>query len=79
MAVAGAAGGVGHLVVQYAKHEGLQVIGIDRKAKEKFCTDLGVDKFVSFEDKGMVEEIIKISGGGVKSTVVVSGVTSAYT
>lgn len=78
MAVAGAAGGVGHLVIQYARHAGLKVLAIDHRSKEEFCQSIGIDAFASFQDKTMVEDIKRITGGGVTATVVVSGVGSAY-
>ena len=77
LAVPGGGGGVGHLVLQYAKHAGLKTLAIDRRSKEKFCRECGADAFASFEDEDMVGDILKITGG-VQSTVVVSAISSAY-
>lgn len=46
--VAGAAGGVGHLAVQIAKHFGAQVIGTARAEKHSFLADLGVDEAIDY-------------------------------
>ncbi|WP_310784782.1 NADP-dependent oxidoreductase [Mycobacterium sp. Z3061] len=46
--VNGAAGGVGHIVVQLAKWKGAQVIAVASGTHESFLIDLGADKFIDY-------------------------------
>ena len=46
--VAGASGGVGHLVVQLAKARGASVIGTAGAGKEQFVRELGADMFADY-------------------------------
>ncbi|GAB2747122.1 NADP-dependent oxidoreductase [Amycolatopsis magusensis] len=46
--VSGAAGGVGHLAVQLAKHFGAHVIGTARAEKHAFLAELGVDEAIDY-------------------------------
>jgi len=45
--IAGAAGGLGHLAIQYPKCFGLRVLAIDGGGtdKEGFCRDMGADTY----------------------------------
>jgi NADPH:quinone reductase-like Zn-dependent oxidoreductase len=46
--IAGAAGGVGHLAVQFAKHAGARVIGIGSSRNREFVLELGADDYVDY-------------------------------
>ena len=46
--VAGAAGGVGHLAVQFAKHAGARVIGTGSARNREFVLGLGADEFIDY-------------------------------
>lgn len=43
-----AAGGVGHMAVQFADHVGAEVVGTASGGNEAFLRDLGVDEFVNY-------------------------------
>ena len=44
----GAAGGVGHLALQLAKHEGARVIAVASTRHEAFLRELGADEFIDY-------------------------------
>ena len=46
--IAGAAGGVGHLAVQFAKHAGAHVIGTGSPHNREFVLSLGADEFIGY-------------------------------
>jgi NADPH:quinone reductase-like Zn-dependent oxidoreductase len=46
--IAGAAGGVGHLAVQFAKHAGARVIGTGSSRNREFVLSLGADEFIDY-------------------------------
>lgn len=46
--VAGAAGGVGHFAVQFAKHAGARVIGTGSARNREFVLGLGADEFIDY-------------------------------
>ena len=52
-----AAGGVGHLAVQFAKINGAYVIGTASDKNEKFLKSLGVDQFIDYK-KNNFEKIV---------------------
>ena len=52
-----AAGGVGHLAVQFAKLNGAFVIGTASEKNEKFLKNLGVDQFIDYK-KEKFEDIV---------------------
>ncbi|GAA6057656.1 hypothetical protein JCM3770_000283 [Rhodotorula araucariae] len=59
VAISGAAGGLGHLAVQYALATGLRVVAIDGGAdKRKLCEGYGVDAFVDFRDYASSAELV---------------------
>lgn len=45
-----AAGGVGHLAVQFANHIGAEVVGTASGRNERYLRDLGVDEFVNYRN-----------------------------
>ncbi|GAA5949470.1 hypothetical protein JCM3765_002672 [Sporobolomyces pararoseus] len=80
IAIPGAGGGLGNLAVQYAKCFGLRVIGIDSTAKEKTVRASGAEHFVDFtKTQNVVEEVIKLSGGGVHHSVICVAHSGGYT
>ncbi|MBU6140883.1 MAG: quinone oxidoreductase [Proteobacteria bacterium] len=57
-----AAGGVGHLVCQWAKHLGLEVIGtVGSNDKISFAKGNGCDHVINYKDTNFVEEVAKIT------------------
>jgi NADPH:quinone reductase-like Zn-dependent oxidoreductase len=52
-----AAGGVGHLAVQIAKHRGAYVIGTARSAKHAFLASLGADEVVDYTTEAVEERV----------------------
>lgn len=65
-----AAGGVGHLAVQFAKQRGAYVIGTARKANHDFLYDLGVDHVIDYTETDFetvlddVDVVLDLVGGG---------------
>lgn len=55
--VAGAAGGVGHLAVQLAKHAGARVIGTGSARNREFVTELGADEYVDYTSEDVAEAV----------------------
>jgi NADPH:quinone reductase-like Zn-dependent oxidoreductase len=56
--VNGAAGGVGHFLVQLAKTRGAYVIGVASGRHEAFLRDLGVDRFIDYTTTD-VEDVVR--------------------
>lgn len=69
-----AAGGVGHLAVQFAKHLGAYVIGTASAAKHDWLRELGADEVVDYtqvrfeEAVGDVDVVIDLVGEGHDAT-----------
>src|SRR5436309_2256363 len=55
--IAGAAGGVGHLAVQFAKHAGARVIGTGSARNRDFVLGLGADEFVDYTSEDVAETV----------------------
>ena len=55
--VAGAAGGVGHFAVQFAKHAGARVIGTGSARNREFVTRLGADEYVDYTAQDVAEAV----------------------
>ncbi|MFI4991649.1 MAG: NADP-dependent oxidoreductase [Solirubrobacterales bacterium] len=55
--VAGAAGGVGHLAVQFGKHAGARVIGTGSAHNREFVLSLGADEFVDYTCEDVAESV----------------------
>ena len=63
--IIGAAGGLGHLAIQYAKAMGMIVGAVDVGAEKlKYCTQLGADFVVDAMSKNITEQVQEITGGG---------------
>jgi NADPH:quinone reductase-like Zn-dependent oxidoreductase len=67
--VNGAAGGVGHLAVQIAKSRGARVIGVARRERHDFVTQLGADEVLDYETTRIPEAVsgadlvLELAGG----------------
>jgi NADPH:quinone reductase-like Zn-dependent oxidoreductase len=55
--VAGAAGGVGHLAVQFGKHAGARVIGTGSARNREFVLSLGTDRYVDYASEDVAEVV----------------------
>lgn len=59
-----AAGGVGQILVQWAKHIGAQVIGtVGSEDKAKAAEQLGCDHVIRYRDQDVAVEVRRITGG----------------
>lgn len=58
--VLAAAGGVGHLAVQVAKHRGAHVIGTARGEKHEFVASLGADEMVDYTTEPVEERVREV-------------------
>jgi NADPH:quinone reductase-like Zn-dependent oxidoreductase len=55
--IAGAAGGVGHFAVQFAKHAGARVIGTGSARNRDFVLGLGADEYVDYTEQDVAEAV----------------------
>jgi NADPH:quinone reductase-like Zn-dependent oxidoreductase len=55
--IAGAAGGVGHFAVQFAKHAGARVIGTGSSRNRDFVLGLGADEYVDYTEQDFAEVV----------------------
>ena len=55
--IAGAAGGVGHLAVQFAKVAGARVIGTGSARNRDFVLGLGADEFVDYTQQDLADSV----------------------
>lgn len=81
LAVFGAGGGVGHMVVQFAHAQGFKVIGIDvGEDKAKVVKEAGGDHFVDATNPNAIEEVKKLTGDGLgtHAVIVTAGNGKAY-
>ncbi len=78
--VVGAAGGLGHLAIQYAKAMNLRVLAVDGglPEKESFCMRMGADVYVDFTRDGLVESIRESTQGGADYALVLSPFQTCY-
>lgn len=66
-----AAGGVGHMAVQFATNTGAEVIGIASGRNEAYLRDLGIDEFVNYREQRFedvvedVDVVLDTVGGDV--------------
>lgn len=77
--IIGAAGGLGHVAVQYAKAMGYRVLGMDvGKGKTDYLKKLGCEATADVTHKNVVDEIKEITNGGVHANVVLAATPAAY-
>jgi NADPH:quinone reductase-like Zn-dependent oxidoreductase len=55
--IAGAAGGVGHFAVQFAKHAGARVIGTGSSRNRDFVLGLGADEYADYTEQDVAEAV----------------------
>jgi NADPH:quinone reductase-like Zn-dependent oxidoreductase len=55
--IAGAAGGVGHFAVQFAKHAGARAIGTGSARSREFVLGLGAERFVDYTSQDVGEAV----------------------
>jgi NADPH:quinone reductase-like Zn-dependent oxidoreductase len=58
--VAGAAGGVGHFAVQFAKHAGARAIGTGSSRNRDFVLGLGADDYVDYTQQDVAEAMSEV-------------------
>jgi NADPH:quinone reductase-like Zn-dependent oxidoreductase len=76
--IAGAAGGVGHFAVQFAKRAGARVIGTGSSHNRDFVLGLGADEYVDYTQQDVAAEVSDVDvaldtvGGETTQTLVPS-------
>src|SRR5205823_9950576 len=55
--ITGAAGGVGHFAVQFAKHAGARVIGTGSSRNREFVLGLGADEYVDHTQQDVADVV----------------------
>jgi NADPH:quinone reductase-like Zn-dependent oxidoreductase len=74
--ITGAAGGVGHFAVQFAKHAGARVVGTGSTRNRDFVLGLGADDYVDYTEQDVAEAVSGVDvafdtvGGDVTETLV---------
>src|SRR5437763_5093281 len=58
--IAGAAGGVGHFAVQFAKHAGARVIGVGSSRNRDFVVGLGADEYVDYTEQDVAQSVSEV-------------------
>lgn len=81
--VSGAGGGLGHLACQIgSRGMAMRMIGIDHGSKEALVKECGAEAFIDitkFDDKTIVEEVKRLTGGlGAKAVIVCTNSNKAY-
>ena len=78
--IVGAAGGLGHLAIQYAKAMDLRVLAVDGglPQKESFCMRMGADVFVDFTQGRLVETVRERTQGGADYALILSPHQTCY-
>lgn len=80
--IIGAAGGLGHLAVQYAHAMGFRVIAMDLGVDlMDYCISLGAEYYVDSSERNeiIVDDIDRYTDGGCHAVIVIAPVISAYT
>lgn len=77
--IIGAAGGLGHLAIQYAKAMGMIVGAVDvGKEKLDYCKSLGADFTVDALNPDIVREVTDITNGGSHGVLVLATNAKAF-
>jgi alcohol dehydrogenase, propanol-preferring len=78
--IIGAAGGLGHLGIQYAKAMGLRVIAMDVGAdKLAYCIQYGAEFVVDVTQPDAAQQVLNITGGGSHGVLCIAPSKSALT
>lgn len=76
--IIGAAGGLGHLAIQYAVAMGMRVIAVDMPDKLEFCKNLGAERALNCLDPDTVQNIVTFTGGGSHGILCVAASPKAF-
>ena len=81
--ISGAGGGLGHIACQLASRGmAMRVVGIDAPAKKNVVIECGAEHFIdvtAHDDKSIVEEVMKVTGGlGASGVIVCTASNKAY-
>lgn len=77
--IVGAAGGLGHLAVQYAKAMGMRPIAVDMGAqKKKHCLDMGAEHFVDAKEGNAAAQVNELTNGGSHGVLCLATSTPAF-
>ncbi len=74
--ITGAAGGVGHFAVQFAKHAGARVIGTGSSRNHDFVLSLGADEYLDYSEQDVADAVSEVDvafdtvGGEVTESLV---------
>ena len=80
LCVVGAAGGLGHLAIQFGKAMGLRVIALDvGENKLEFCRSLGAEYTIDAQDAEAWKIVKSYTNGGAHAVVCVAPHAVAYT
>jgi len=71
VAIIGAAGGLGHLAIQYAVAMGMRVVAIDMPDKLEFCKQLGAEATFNATDPDTPKKIVELTKGGCEGVLCV--------
>jgi propanol-preferring alcohol dehydrogenase len=77
--IVGAAGGLGHMAVQYAKAMGLRPIAYDvGMAKAAYCKSIGAEHFIDATSSHAVKETEEYTNGGVHGALCIATSPQAF-
>lgn len=76
--IVGAAGGLGHLGLQYSKAMGLRPIAIDVGDHAKYCKKEGAEFYVDAKDPAAVEKVMEYTDGGSHGVLCLATSPSAF-
>lgn len=81
LAIVGSGGGLGHLLVAFAKAKGIKVVGLEaREQGVELTKRAGADHAINVRDEDFIQQVHSISGGeGVPATIVLADAPSAAT
>lgn len=79
LAVVGAAGGLGHLAVQYAKAMGLRPLAVDiGPSKAQYCKSIGAENYFDATSPTAFEEIATYTDGGAHGVLCLATSVPAF-
>lgn len=79
LGIVGAAGGLGHLAVQYAKAMGLRPIAYDvGQGKSAYCKSIGAEYYIDATSPNAVKDTMDYTEGGVHGALVIATSPPAF-
>eukprot|EP00981_Chlorochromonas_danica_P014850 scaffold9105_cov169-Ochromonas_danica.AAC.7 len=79
LGIIGAAGGLGHLAVQYAKAMGLRPIAYDvGQSKSAYCKSIGAEYYIDATSPNAVKDTMDYTEGGVHGALVIATSPPAF-